>query len=46
MGNHSISDHRNYGRIDVTTVITKSSNIGASKIALALKPEYFYDVLK
>ena len=45
VGNHSISDHRNYGHIDVTTVITKSSNIGASKIALALKPEYFYDVL-
>ncbi len=45
VGNRSISDHRNYGLIDVTTVITKSSNIGASKIALALRPEYFYDVL-
>jgi len=45
VGNRSISDHRNYGSIDVTTVITKSSNIGASKIALALRPEYFYDVL-
>ena len=45
VGNHSISDQRDYGSIDVTTVITKSSNIGASKIALALSPEYFYDVL-
>jgi cell division protein FtsI (penicillin-binding protein 3) len=45
VGNRSISDHRNYGSIDVTTVITKSSNIGATKIALALRPEYFYDVL-
>ena len=45
VGNHSISDQRDYGSIDVTTVITKSSNIGASKIALALRPEYFYDVL-
>ena len=45
VGNHSISDQRNYGSIDVITVITKSSNIGASKIALALRPEYFYDVL-
>ena len=45
VGNHSISDHRNYGHIDVTTIITKSSNIGASKIALALKPEFFYEVL-
>ncbi len=45
VGNRSISDHRNYGSIDVTTVITKSSNIGATKIALALRPEYLYDVL-
>ncbi len=45
VGNHSISDHHNFGSIDVTTVITKSSNVGATKIALALKPEYFYDVL-
>ena len=45
VGKHSISDHHNYGHIDVTTIITKSSNIGASKIALALKPEYFYEVL-
>ena len=45
VGKHSISDHHNYGHIDVTTIITKSSNIGASKIALALKPEYFYGVL-
>ncbi len=45
VGNRSISDHRNYGSIDVTTVITKSSNIGATKIALALRPEYFYDIL-
>ena len=45
VGNHSISDHHNYGSIDVTTVITKSSNIGATKIALALRPQFFYDVL-
>ena len=45
VGNHSISDHHNFGSIDVTTVITKSSNVGATKIALALKPEYFYNVL-
>ena len=45
VGNKSISDHHDYGSIDVTTIITKSSNIGASKIALALKPEFFYDLL-
>ena len=29
---------RNYGRIDLATVIRKSSNVGASKIALSLEP--------
>ncbi len=38
VGNHTIRDIRNYGVIDVTTVIKKSSNVGASKIALSLEP--------
>lgn len=38
VGNKVISDHRDYGRIDVTTVLTKSSNIGSTKMALALEP--------
>ncbi len=36
---HAIKDFRDYGEIDLATLIQKSSNIGASKIALALKPE-------
>jgi cell division protein FtsI (penicillin-binding protein 3) len=36
---HTIRDARNYGRIDLGTVIQKSSNVGASKIALSLEPE-------
>lgn len=39
VGNHTISDHRNYGSIDIPTIIQKSSNVGASKIALSLEPE-------
>jgi len=38
VGNHTIRDIRNYGVIDVATVIKKSSNVGASKIALSLEP--------
>ena len=38
VGNHTIRDSRNYGVIDVATVIKKSSNVGASKIALSLEP--------
>jgi len=40
---HTISDHRNSGPIDVTRVITKSSNVGATKIALELEPEHMWD---
>lgn len=34
-----LRDPRNYGLIDVTKVITKSSNVGTTKIALDLEPE-------
>ena len=39
VGRDTVRDVRGYGRIDVTRVIHKSSNVGASKIALALEPE-------
>ncbi len=45
VGDHTIADMRNYGNIDVATVITKSSNVGVSKIALSLQPEQFWAVL-
>ena len=38
VGNKSVRDVRNYGAIDIATIIEKSSNIGASKIALGLPP--------
>ncbi|ADJ27191.1 peptidoglycan D,D-transpeptidase FtsI family protein [Nitrosococcus watsonii] len=38
VGRYTIRDSRDYGRIDVSTVIKKSSNVGASKIALSLDP--------
>lgn len=40
---HTISDHHNYGPIDVTRVITKSSNVGATKIALQLEAEQMWN---
>lgn len=42
---YSISDKRNYGEIDVTTVLKKSVNIGASKIALSLESEQLWSTL-
>ncbi|HHL45906.1 MAG TPA: penicillin-binding protein 2 [Gammaproteobacteria bacterium] len=42
VGGHTVRDNRNYGLIDVSTVIQKSSNVGASKIALTLPPEQIW----
>ncbi len=39
----TIRDAHNYGLIDVATVIKKSSNVGASRIALSLKPQRLWD---
>lgn len=39
LGTSTVRDHRNYGLIDVATVLKKSSNVGASLVALAMEPE-------
>ena len=44
VGDHTIRDIRNYGVIDVETVIKKSSNVGASKIALSLEPSNLWEI--
>lgn len=41
---HTISDHQNYGLIDVTHIITKSSNVGATKLSLMMEPEQLWSV--
>ncbi|HSN17925.1 MAG TPA: penicillin-binding transpeptidase domain-containing protein, partial [Gammaproteobacteria bacterium] len=38
-------DGNDYGRIDLTTIIQKSSNVGASKIALSLPPQFMWHTL-
>lgn len=43
---HEIKDIANYGTLNTTKVITKSSNIGASQIALAIGHEAIRDVLE
>ncbi|HWP94823.1 MAG TPA: penicillin-binding transpeptidase domain-containing protein [Gammaproteobacteria bacterium] len=45
VGSTDIRDERNFGLIDVTTVLTKSVNTGASKIALALERETLWATL-
>lgn len=41
----TIEDKRNYGRIPITAVLTKSSNVGASRIALSLESAQLWSVL-
>ncbi|MFC4819438.1 peptidoglycan D,D-transpeptidase FtsI family protein [Dokdonella ginsengisoli] len=41
---HTISDVHNKGLIDVTGVITYSSNVGAAKIAATMTRDHMYDV--
>lgn len=36
VGSKTIRDHRNYGVIDMTTVLTKSSNVATTQLALSL----------
>jgi len=42
VGGHTISDDRNLGTLDVSGVIIKSSNVGASRIALSMDPGALY----
>ena len=44
VGRYLVRDKRNYGMIDVATVLKKSSNVGVSKIALSLQPEELWKV--
>lgn len=39
VGRHVVRDIRNFARLDVAGIIEKSSNVGASKLALSLEPE-------
>jgi cell division protein FtsI (penicillin-binding protein 3) len=44
IGKYTVRDPRNYGVIDLATVIQKSSNVGAARVALALEPRELWQV--
>jgi len=46
VGRHRVRDVHNYKTIDVTRVISKSSNVGTSKIALSLPAERLWKLYK
>mgnify|MGYP003385509031 FL=1 len=45
VGRSQVRDHRNYGEIDLATLLLKSSNVASSKIALTVEPEGFWRML-
>lgn len=46
IGEYTIQDSRNYGPINLSTIVQRSSNVGASKIALSLLPKQLGQVLQ
>ncbi len=44
VGRNTVRDVHNYGTLDVSGVIRKSSNVGASKIALSMEPEVLWSM--
>lgn len=44
IGKYVVQDVRNYGRINLSTILSKSSNIGASKLALAISAKNLTDI--
>ena len=43
VGRHTVRDARNYGVLDIAGIIEKSSNVGASKIALSMEPQVLWE---
>ena len=45
IGPKKIEDPRNLGRISLTTVLVRSSNVGATKIAMSLEPQQLWSTM-
>ncbi|MDP2098244.1 MAG: penicillin-binding transpeptidase domain-containing protein [Methylobacter sp.] len=44
VGRHLVKDVHNYGTLDLTGVLKKSSNVAVSEMALKMPPEYFWGI--
>jgi len=45
VGPKKIEDPRNLGRISLTTILSRSSNVGATKIAMSLEPDQLWGMM-
>ena len=45
VGPKKIEDTRDHGRVSLTTVLVRSSNVGATKIAMSLEPDQLWNTM-
>ena len=45
VGAKTIEDHRNLGRISLTTILARSSNVGVTKLAMSLLPDQLWSTM-
>ena len=46
VGPKTIEDSRNLGRISLTTILARSSNVGVTKLAMSLEPDQLWSTMK
>ncbi len=44
VGRHTVKDVHNYGTLDLTGVLKKSSNVAVAQMALKMPPDYFWKI--
>ncbi len=45
VGAKKIEDRRNLGRVSLTTILARSSNVGVTKLAMTLEPDQLWDTM-
>jgi cell division protein FtsI (penicillin-binding protein 3) len=45
VGSKRIEDTRNLGRVSLTTILARSSNVGITKLAMTLQPDQLWDTM-
>jgi len=45
VGTKKIEDRRNLGRVSLTTILARSSNVGVTKLAMTLEPDQLWDTM-
>jgi len=45
VGPKRIEDNRNLGRVSLTTILARSSNVGITKLAMTLQPDQLWDTM-